>query len=53
MNDLRDRNFDVRTRKTTVSNRWGEKCRVAEYYLHVEEQPRAPIATDQQQGLAL
>lgn len=49
--DLKERGFDVRTRKTTVSNQWGEKCRVAEYYLHVEERPRAPIATDQQLGL--
>lgn len=43
--DLKARGFDVRTRDVTVHNRWNEKCRVAEYYLH------APIEPKEQLGL--
>lgn len=31
--DLRDRGVPVKTRKVEVKNRFGETCRVAEYYL--------------------
>lgn len=31
--DLRERGIPVKTRKIKVSNRFGETCRVAEYYL--------------------
>jgi len=42
--DLKARRYDVRTRMVTVHNRWGEKCHVAEYYLH-----REPVAMPEQQ----
>jgi hypothetical protein len=38
--------LDIRTRTVTVTNRWGEECHVAEYYL---DQPKA--APTEQIGL--
>lgn len=35
--ELRKAGFDIRTKRIEVHNKFGEKCRVAEYHLHMNE----------------